>query len=283
MPSSSAPRRRSTGSVADWFGGTSTPEEDARLAALYDLDARFDDPAIDWYRGLAKMTGGPVLELGVGSGRVAVPMAKDGHEVVGIDRSPAMLARAAKRAKGSRVKLTLVEADMRTFALERTFALVTIPFNTFLMLEPDDRWACLARCREHLTAHGRLAIDVFQPDPNIIAGMDGAVREDWRRQDPETGRTITKFSSTRGNADHTRFNWWFDEEMPDGTVRRISRETALHYLYRREAELLFPTAGLEIDTLHGSYDGGEATPSSPKLLFVLRRKERGSGRERRRR
>ena len=229
------------------------------------------------------MTGGPVLELGVGSGRVAVPVAKDGHEVVGIDRSPAMLARAAKRAKEQRTKLTLVEADMRSFSLERTFALITIPANTFLMLEPDDRWACLARCREHLTAHGRLAIDVLNPDPSIIAGLDGAVREDWRRSDPETGHPVTKFSSTRGNVEQTHFHWWFDEEMPDGSVRRIGRETTLHYLYRREAELLFPAAGFDIDTLHGSYDGGAAGGSSPKLLFVLRRKERGSGRERRRR
>ena len=278
---SSARRRRSTDNVVDWYGGQSTPDEDARLAALYDLDARFEDPAIDWFRGLAKMTGGPVLELGVGSGRVAIPIAKDGHEVVGIERSPAMLARAAKRAKEQRVKLTLVEADMRTFSLERSFALVTIPANTFLMLEPDDRWSCLARCREHLTAHGRVAIDVFQPDPSFIAGMDGAVKEEWRRTDPQTGNPVTKFSSTRGNVDAVSFHWWFDEELPDGTVKRILRETSLHYLYRREAELLFPAAGFEIDTLHGSYDGAAVTSSSPKLLFVLRRKERGSGRERR--
>src|SRR5438552_1246453 len=144
--------------VVDWYGQGSTPADDERLAALYDLDARFDDPGIDWFRGLARMTGGPVLELGVGSGRVAVPLAKDGHEVVGIDRSPAMLARAARHAKAAKTKLTLVEADMRSFALERAFPLVAIPFNTFLMLSPDERWACLARCREHLAPAGRLAI-----------------------------------------------------------------------------------------------------------------------------
>lgn len=228
------------------------------------------------------MTGGPVLELGVGSGRVAVPLAKDGHEVVGIDRSPGMLARAAVRAKAARAKLTLVQADMRTFSLERTFPLVAIPFNTFLMLEPGDRWACLARCREHLSTAGRVAIDVFQPDPNRVAGMDGAVREEWRRSDPETGHVVTKFSSTRGSVDGSTLRWWFDEELEGGAVRRISRETSLHYLYRREAELLFPAAGFEIERLHGDYDGSAVTAVSPKLLFVLRRKERGS-RERRHR
>jgi SAM-dependent methyltransferase len=269
--------------VVDWFGAPSTPDEDERLAALYDLDVRFDDPAIDWFRGLARMTGGPVLELGVGTGRVAIPIAKDGHEVVGIDRSPGMLARAGRRAKDQRVKLALVEGDIRTFSLERTFQLVAIAFNTFLTLAPDDRWACLARCREHLAPAGRLAIDVFQPDPNVIAGLDGAVREDWRRVDPVSGRPVTKFSSSRGNANGLRFHWWFEEELPDGSVHRIGREHDMHYLYRREAELLFSAAGFELDTLHGDYDGAPAADSSPKLLFVLRRRERRTMPERRRR
>lgn len=269
--------------VTDWYGATGTSADDERLAALYDLDARGDDPAIDWFRGLAKMTGGPVLELGVGSGRVAVPIAKDGHEVVGVDRSAAMLKRAESYARRARVSLRLVEADVRNFSLDRTFALITIPSNTFLMLAPDDQWACLARCREHLAPHGRLAIDVFQPDPNTVAGLDGGVREDWRRPDPDTGRIITKFSSTRGTVDGVTLHWWFDDVLPDGSVRRIGREATMYYLYRREAELLFPDAGFDIDTLHGDYDGSAVGSASRKLLLVLRRRERGSGRERRRR
>jgi len=269
--------------VVDWYGHAGSAADDERLAALYDLDARFDDPAIDWFRGLARMTGGPMLELGVGSGRVAVPLAKDGHEVVGIDRSAAMLRRAEQYARRSRVTVRLVEADMRSFSLDRAFALIAIPFNTFLMLTPDERWACLARCREHLRPTGRLAIDVFQPDPNVIAGLDGGVREEWRRPDPETKRTVAKFSSTRGNVDGVTLHWWFDEELADGTIRRIARETAMHYLYRREGELLFSAAGFDIDSLHGDYAGSPATSASPKLLFVLRRRERGARPERRRR
>lgn len=229
------------------------------------------------------MTGGPVLELGVGTGRVAIPLAKDGHEVVGVDRSRAMLARAESHARRARAKVRLVESDMRSFSLDRAFALITIPFNTFLMLTPEERWPCLARCREHLSETGRLAIDVFQPDPNKIAGVDGGVREEWRRKDPETGHLVTKFSSTRSDVDATRFNWWFDEELDGGEIRRITRQATLHFLYRREAELLFPAAGFELDSLHGDYDGSAVGPASPHLLIVARRKERGAHRERRRR
>ena len=268
---------------ADWFGAQASAADDERLAALYDLDAPHGEyPAVDWFRGLARMTGGPVLELGVGTGRVAIPIAKDGYELVGIDRSRAMLARAEQHARRARVSLRLVESDMRSFSLDRAFALITIPFNTFLMLTPDERWSCLARCREHLAPAGRLAIDVFQPDPNKVAGVDGGVREEWRRKDPQTGNFITKFSSTRSNVEETTFRWWFDEELEGGGIQRITREATLHFIYRGEAELLFPAAGFQLDSLHGDYDGSPVEPTSPHLLLLLRRKERGAGRERRR-
>ena len=269
----------------DWFGGDDRPAaESERLAALYDLDVPHGEyPAIDWFRGLARMTGGPVLELGVGTGRVAIPLAKDGHEVVGIDRSEAMLKRAEAHARRARVTVRLVESDMRTFSLDRAFALITIPFNTFLMLTPDDRWACLARCREHLAPAGRLALDVFQPDPNKIAGVDGGVREEWRRRDPETGGSSP---SSRARA-----RMWTRRTSGGGSRTssmaersgRSGREATLHFLYRREAELLFPAAGFELDSLHGDYDGSPVDATSPHLLIVARRKERGARPERRRR
>ena len=273
-----------TDTAIDWFGEEASSADAARLAALYDLDADSDAPSagVDWFRGLARMSGGPVLELGVGTGRVAVPIAKDGHEVVGIDRSEAMLARAEERARKRGVRLRLLESDMRTFSLEQAFMLVTIPFNTFLMLTPDDQWACLARVREHLAPGGRLAIDIFQPNPNMIAGRDNDVREEWTRRDPDNGRMVTKFSSTRADVDKSTFRWWYDELDDAGVVHRWQREATLHFIYRREAELLMSDAGYDIETLHGDYDGSPPSSASPKILIVARRRERGSGRERRR-
>jgi hypothetical protein len=75
---------------------------------------------------------------------------------------------------------------------------------------------------------------------------------------------------------------WYDETQDDGAVRRIAGATTLHYLYRREAELLFAEAGFDIETLHGDYDGNPAGPALRKLLIVARRRERGTARERRR-
>jgi SAM-dependent methyltransferase len=272
-----------TPSAVDWFGGEVDAEQAERFAALYDLDVPHGPAAaIDWFRAIARRTGGPILELGCGTGRVAIPLAQDDHEVVGLDRSQAMLARAERHARREGVTLRLVEGDMRSFSFSEAFALIAIPFNTFLMLAPDDRWACLARAREHLGPTGLLAIDAFQPDPEKIAGVDGGVREEWTRHDAESGHDVTKFSSTRSDVDKTSFRWWFEELDDQGRVRRWQREATLHFLYRREAELMFPAAGFEIEALHGDYDGSPVSPGSPKLLVVARRRERGAGRERRR-
>ena len=271
------------GNATDWFGAAVSVEQAERLAALYDLDVPHGpSAAIDWFRAIARRTGGPILELGCGTGRVAIPLALDGHEVVGLDRSPAMLARAERHARRDGVTLRLVEGDMRSFSFSDAFALIAIPFNTFLMLTPDERWACLARVREHLSPTGLLAVDCFQPDPELIVGKDGAVREEWTRRDPETGRDVTKFSSARANVDQVDFRWWFEEADDDGHVTRWQRETTLHYLYRREAELMYSAAGFDIEAMHGDYDGSPAGSTSPKLLVVARRRERGAGRERRR-
>ncbi|HET8569583.1 MAG TPA: class I SAM-dependent methyltransferase, partial [Candidatus Limnocylindria bacterium] len=104
-------------------------------------------PDVDWFRALARGTGGPILELGCGTGRIAVPLARDGHDVVGLDRSAAMLERAARRSRTAGVDVRWVEGDMTNFTFDDPFALVVIGFNTFLMLTPEERWACLARVR----------------------------------------------------------------------------------------------------------------------------------------
>ena len=171
---------------------------------------------------------------------------------------------------------------MRAFSFNEPFALVFVAFNSFLMLDADDRWACLARVREHLAPRGRVAIDVFQPDPEIVVGLDGGVVDEWERIDPESNRAVRKFSSSRANVDGVTQRIWYDETNDDGTVRRISGTTTLHYLYRREADLLFSEAGFNIETLHGDYDGNPADAQSRKLLVVAKRKERGQRRERRR-
>jgi len=107
------------------------------------------------------------------------------------------------------------------------------------------------------------------------------VADEWERVDPESARAVRKFSSSRANVDGVTQRIWYDETDDHGAVQRIGGTTTIHYLYRREAELLFSEAGFVIETLHGDYDGNPADAQSRKLLVVAKRKERGQGRERR--
>lgn len=275
------------GSATDWTGASASAEEDARAAAYYDLQYGFTAeaapwPDTEWFRSIASGTAGPVLELGCGSGRIAVALAGDGHTVVGLDRSPAMLERAAARAKAAGVGVELVVGDLRDFRLGRRFGLVVVPFNTFLMVPPDERGACLGRIREHLAPDGLLALDMFQPDPARIAGVDGGVVDEGNAVDPRNGDRLTFFTSTRATVDRTVHTLRVDAVGADGVVRRHERVLTLHFLYRREAELLLAAAGFTVVSLHGDHDGAPADETAPRLLVVARRRERGATGDRRR-
>ncbi|GAC1696458.1 MAG: class I SAM-dependent methyltransferase [Candidatus Limnocylindrales bacterium] len=272
---------------SDWTGAPATAAEDARFASYYDLQYGFgpDDspwPDVDWFRSVASGTGGPVLELGCGTGRIAAALAADGHLVVGLDRSEAMLARAAERARAAGVGVELVRGDLVELDLGRRFPLVIVPFNTFLMVPPDNRRSCLAKIRGHLAPEGVLAIDVFQPDPERIAGFDGGVLDEGSALDPRSGERVTFFTSTRATVDRTVHTLRVDAVGDDGIVHRHERVLTLYFLYRREVELLLEGAGFELLSVHGDGEGTPADERSPRLLVLARRRERDERSDRRR-
>jgi SAM-dependent methyltransferase len=134
-------------------------------AAYYDKRYRRRRDDVDFYCVTARRLGGPVLELGAGSGRVTLALAREGHTVVGIDTSAPMLARAREAAVDlPRGRLTLREGDMRNFSLRRRFNLVIAPFNVLMHLyEPDEFAACFDCVRRHLAPGGRFVFDVRVP------------------------------------------------------------------------------------------------------------------------
>mgnify|MGYP001574878948 FL=1 len=141
--------------------------------ALYDFEYRRRRADVNHYRRLARelpgVAGGPILELGCGTGRLLAPLARDGHRVVGLDLSPAMLrraqARVARLGSTARRRAVLVCADMRSFAFTRRFPLVVCAFNAFQHLySRTDVSACLAGVKEHLEIGGRFALDIMNPD-----------------------------------------------------------------------------------------------------------------------
>lgn len=139
------------------------------LGSAYDAWCRSVTEDIDFYVDLALRSGGPVLEIGIGSGRVAVPTALAGVEVVGVDTSPAMLDLARAKAAAHGLELDLRLGDMRDLPDLGRFPLITVPFRALLHLRDDgERLAVLSGLRRRLRPGGTLAFDVFHPDRQDI-------------------------------------------------------------------------------------------------------------------
>ena len=137
-----------------------------RIARLYDPWSRTVVEDVDFYREVAREGGSPIVELGVGTGRIAVPIAADGIRVIGVDSSPGMLEVCRERAEAEGVaeRLDLRLGDLRSPPVEERVRLVTCPFRAFLhLLSEDDRLRALRSAHELLVPGGRLVFDVFAP------------------------------------------------------------------------------------------------------------------------
>ena len=172
--------------------------------SAYDAIAELYDPwsvsvveDVAFYLDEARRSGGPVVELGVGTGRIAVPIAADGIRVIGIDSSRGMLEICARRAALAGVDLDLRVGDLRAPELGERVPLVICPFRSYLHLQDDaERRGALAAARDLLQPEGRLVFDVFAPDPQDIAETHGRWLERepgiWERAEWDTERrTLT--------------------------------------------------------------------------------------------
>ena len=244
------------------------PEYEAVHARWYDPThaTRRNDAA--FYRDLARDVGGPVLELGCGTGRVLLPIALDGLECTGLDRSPAMLD--ALRAKQPPANLRLVVAPMQDFDLgPARFRLVFSAFRPLQHLYTvEDQLACLACVRRHLAPHGVFAFDVFQPALARIALPEEPEYEEDRFA--ESGDEIVRLASLRRDVatqiqDVTiRF-----ERRRDGrVVGSESEHFRMRWYYRYELEHLLARAGFAVVALYGDFDRRPFDGDASEMVFL---------------
>jgi len=227
------------------------------LARCYDLDMLDVAYDAELYLRLAQSVDGGVLELGAGSGRLAVPLALAGHQVVGVDHDPAMLERARlawDRARGAidPARLRLQDGDLSTFRSDERFGLVFLAVNTFL-LAPDDaaRRIVLATMRHHLRPGGMAAIEMSTPDAEELSGYVGRLRREWVRHDPEIGMDVEKRMAARYDAaSHSvtleQVFSWPSDARPATTVSRVD---TLHLIDPAELTVMALQAGFDdVDT-----------------------------------
>lgn len=234
-------------------------DEARRFAAEH---AHYDEDIAFWRRHAARL-GGPVLDLGCATGRVAIPLARDGREVWALDRSPEMLAELRRRLAGEdpavAARVHPVQGDLARIALPRRFALVMVAMNTLQVLtDPADRRSAFRSIRDHLAPGGELIFDVALPDVAEIEASMGEERPGGRYRDPVTGEVL----------DHSA---WYDGWDPDthtlaftlrirtrdggGPPREALRHHRVHLYTPDELAGLLHDAGLRRLEASGGFDG----------------------------
>ena len=168
------------------------------FARFYDLDTAESDADLPFWVSLARRTGGPILEVASGTGRVLLPLAEAGFDVVGIDISPEMLsiARDKVAAAGVASRVELIQADALEFQHGRTFPLAIVALNSFgHFLEDGEPEVALERIRSHLQPNGIVALDLTNPVPGAFGETTGVVIHDYTRDGPSDRWKTVKLRS----------------------------------------------------------------------------------------
>jgi SAM-dependent methyltransferase len=259
------------------------PDEYASIADLYDSVTLYRDrPDVAFFVEEARGAGGTVLEVGCGTGRVLIPTARAGVEIVGLDLSSHMLQvcrdRVAREPEEVRSRVRLVQADMRSFGLARTFALITLPFRPFQHLTTvEDQLSCLASIHRHLESGGRLVLDLFNPSLEALV-QDNLGREAGEEPEFTTpdGRRVTRWHrivSRDGFHQVNQVELIYYVTHPDGRKERLVHAFPMRYLFRYEAEHLLVRSGFEVEALYADYDRSPYGSKYPgDLIFVARKR-----------
>ena len=253
----------------------------AYTAEFYDYVPPYSERQdVDFFVEMAQQTGGPVLEVGSGTGRVLIPTARAGIEITGLDLSPDMQQvcrkNLAQEPEAAQNRAQLVSGDMRNFNLGRRFKLATLPFRPFQhLLTVADQLACLRTIHRHLEPDGRLVLDLFNPSMEF---MTDESRFQEYGNEPEfvmpDGRKVLRRSRI---AARDYFRQVQDAELiyyvthPDGQQERLVHRFQMRYLFRYEAEHLLVRAGFGVEALYADYDKSPYGSKYPgELIFVAR-------------
>ncbi|HTP43812.1 MAG TPA: class I SAM-dependent methyltransferase [Candidatus Acidoferrum sp.] len=235
---------------------------------------------IPFYIELAKQSGGPVLEMACGTGRILLRVAREGVAIHGVDNSPAMLGilreHVARELQEVRERVTEHEGDMRNFRLEQKFPLVIIPFRPMQhMYTVGDQVDALKTAAFHLAEEGRVAFDVFYPKFEAISENIGKeIQELEWTEDAERGRIVRRWFRKKS---YDKIQQTFAGEFifrtyeGDKLVLEESDPLKMCYYTYQQLRALFLLTGLEVAEEYGSFARAPLDNDSEQMIFVLRK------------
>ncbi|MEO5705255.1 MAG: class I SAM-dependent methyltransferase [Candidatus Limnocylindrales bacterium] len=260
-----------------------TTADDA-IARLYDLDLSVDPGDVELYLALAKRTDGPILELAIGSCRIAAPLAAAGYRVVGVDIDQAMMARGRARlaatGRAAAARVEMIEADMTEAAdhpavvAAGPYQLAILALNSILILTTPAGQRAVFRAMARALAPGGVAVvDAWLPVPTDLTAFDGRLSLDWLRTDPETGLEVTKSSAAWFDPTSRLVTLitTFEEGAPGTPAIRWTRQDALRMITADELIDYAADAGLQVEQLAGDHELGAMSPGSDRAVLLARK------------
>lgn len=239
------------------------------LPELYHAHHTQEAEDIPFWLAWAGKQGGPILELGCGSGRVLLPIAQAGYRVFGLDHDSQMLSFLLSRTpENLRPAVTLIRADFRHYCLTTRFPLITMPCNTYSTIDPRDRRQVLNRARLHLSSRG--AFIASMPNPSILAQLpsDGGSEYETSFLHPKSGNAVQVSSRWQRNEGSLTFDWYYDHLLPDGRVERTT--ISVEHFIQNVDDILgeFSKAGFEQIKIFGDYEQSDFERDKPYLILV---------------
>lgn len=247
-----------------------------QIAAYYDLLHSHLVDDIAFLVELAEETGGPILELGCGTGRLLLPLARLGYRVVGVDTSNEMLAIAQEKsalesaAIQERVKLML--GDLGETVLDTRFCLAVIPYNTAMHLSPAALTAGLRNVRRQLKPGGVLFIDVDNPTNVHDSEQDGVLLLERTVTNEAEGEIVMLSVSSVGDGTRQTRDvvWIVDVSAAEGgLVKRLVARSTLHYTFAHQYVEHLEAAGFKLQGMYGDYDRRPYEADDSERLLLL--------------
>lgn len=255
--------------MRDWY---------SEMARFYDAEHEDLIDDLFLYSALLAEVGGPVLDVGYGTGRVALHLAAEGARVVGVDTSEKMLERARVRLAAYpdlAEQVTFHKISVTEFESAERFGLAVIAYNGFMHLHAQvDQLAALRRIAAALRDDGLLVIDMPNACEAYATDDPPGVAFERTFTEPETGYTVMQQSVSRLDraAQQLSVTWIYDVIDREGVVRRTLQPVTLRYIFPAEMDLLLMHAGLERVQFYGDYDRSPFADGCPRMIALARRR-----------
>ncbi|MBA13211.1 MAG: hypothetical protein CL751_04575 [Chloroflexi bacterium] len=229
---------------------------------------------VDFYKRLASLNKDKILEIGCGTGRITIPLAQAGSEIIGIDLSKNMISILRNKIKEADLNISCYEMDMKYLSLNEKFGLIIIPFNGFQsMLDITEQYKTLTSIYKHMPSGGILALDMF----NATTDMFDQDKQIWYQVkeifDSNSNKNMLINHSSKYNLNNqTICTTLMIEEIINNKITKTTyNDFILRFTNRYESEYLFRNVGFTIENLYGNFALDSFNETSEKMIWILRK------------